>query len=70
MASPYQMSTPEQRELPTGAGSVADAVRLLGGIMEDWENTPDMNHSEGDAFRDRVYKVLDILVDASIGEGR
>jgi len=63
----YQMSTPEQRAAPTGPGSVADAVRLLGGIMEDWENTPAMNHSEGDEFRDRAYKVLDILIDASIG---
>jgi hypothetical protein len=38
-----------------------DAARLLNGILDDWVNHPDMNHSAGDDFRARVADVVDII---------
>ena len=58
-----QMSSPEQRD--AGKGGPIDAARLLSGILDDWMNEPDMNHSVGDQFFDRVEKVMIMLQEAS-----
>ena len=55
---PYQMSTPEQRRAPDeGTGTMEDAARLLSGILDDWVNNPEMNHSVGDQFRKRLQEI-------------
>ena len=59
---PYQMSSSEQRRRPdAGTETMQDAARLLNGILDDWANHPDMNHSVGDDFRMRVADVVDII---------
>ena len=54
-----QMSSPEQRD--PGGGGPADAARLLGGILDDWMNEPEMNFGVGDQFRKRLEKVETML---------
>jgi len=56
------MSSSEQRRRPdAGTETMQDAARLLNGILDDWVNHPDMNHSAGDDFRARVADVVDII---------
>ncbi len=51
-----------------GTATKQDAIRILNGVLDDWENHPDMNHPVGDEFRHRIYNLILALPEADTNQ--